>query len=72
MVPMRDGTRLFTSVYVPYDASSKDKDPIKEESFSSLFLFVPLSGRSSSVDGLLSSPASGRDLTGLHRDEDNH
>ena len=28
MVPMRDGTRLFTSVYVPYDASLKNTYPI--------------------------------------------
>ncbi len=28
MVPMRDGTRLFTCVYVPYDATSKNKYPI--------------------------------------------
>ena len=28
MVPMRDGTRLFTAVYVPYEASSKTTYPI--------------------------------------------
>lgn len=28
MVPMRDGTRLFTSVYVPYEATSKNTYPI--------------------------------------------
>ncbi len=28
MVPMRDGTRLFTAVYIPYEASSKNTYPI--------------------------------------------
>jgi putative CocE/NonD family hydrolase len=28
MIPMRDGTRLFTAVYVPYEASAKNTYPI--------------------------------------------
>ena len=28
MIPMRDGTRLFTAVYVPYDASESNRYPI--------------------------------------------
>ena len=28
MIPMRDGTRLFTAVYVPYDASKSQRYPI--------------------------------------------
>jgi hypothetical protein len=43
MIRMRDGVRLFTSAYVPKDASAKERYPI-------LFIRTPYSVRPCGVD----------------------